>query len=294
MVLAVLILYFGIEYLKGINVFKDSNYYYTTFTDIKGLAQSAPVTLNGYKVGLVREISYEYDNPGHVRVELGLDPKLKVPQGTQACLDVSLLGTASVVLKLGDKAQGYYRPGDTLPGVETPGMLDAVSTELMPGVVGLMPKIDSLLTVTTRLAASPALASSLQRLDNVMANLETSTSLLNQGMQTFPQIATGANATMANVQELSKNLKQMSYALNDVADDLKNAHLDSTAQRINAIAANLEQATAQLNSTNGTLGLMLNDPALYNHVNAAASMVDSILIDLRCHPKRYIPPIKVF
>ena len=84
--LSLLILFFGIDYLKGINVFKSANYYYASYTNVAGLTQSAPVTLNGYKIGLVREINYEYDNPGHVLVEISLDKQLKVPVGTKAPL----------------------------------------------------------------------------------------------------------------------------------------------------------------------------------------------------------------
>ena len=73
---AMAVLFIGINFLKGVNVFKAANYYYVSFTDVQGLAQSAPVTVNGFKVGQVRDISYEYDNPGHVLVELSLDRNL--------------------------------------------------------------------------------------------------------------------------------------------------------------------------------------------------------------------------
>ncbi|MDE6174658.1 MAG: MlaD family protein, partial [Duncaniella sp.] len=98
--LSLLILFFGIDYLKGINIFKSANYYYASYTNVTGLAQSAPVTLNGFKVGLVREISYEYDNPGHVLVELSLDKQLKLPVGTKAAIVTDMLGTSSVELRM--------------------------------------------------------------------------------------------------------------------------------------------------------------------------------------------------
>lgn len=98
--LALLILVFGINYLKGVNMFKPSNYYFATYTDVAGLAQSAPVTVNGFKVGLVREISYEYDNPGHIKVEMSLDRHLKLPRGTKAMLTTDMLGTSSIALEM--------------------------------------------------------------------------------------------------------------------------------------------------------------------------------------------------
>lgn len=99
---------------------------------------------------------------------------------------------------------------------------------------------------------------------------------------------------MANVNEISANISQVSKALAVLSDDLKNMPLDSTMRNVNAITANLDEATRQLNSTNSSLGLLLNDPGLYNNLNNSAAHIDSILIDLKRQPKRYIPSIKIF
>lgn len=291
--LACLILFFGIDYLKGINVFKAANYYYATYTDVKGLTKSSPVTVNGFKVGLVRDIEYQYDNPGHVRVELSLNPKLRVPRGTEALLTADLLGTASIVLRMPRHAD-YHDVGDELRGVEAPGMMDALSGELLPQVAGIMPKVDTLLANVNNVAANPAINQAMDRLATVMLNLETTTMLLNQSLRPVPTITAGAVQTMDHVQQVAENLAQMSKALAVLSQDLKNAPVDSTLNHINQIAANLQTATAQLNSTNSTLGLLLHDPSLYDNLNGAAALVDSLLIDLRCNPKRYIPSIKVF
>ncbi len=99
--IALLALVFGINYLKGVNIFKAANYYYASYTNVAGLAQSAPVTLNGYKVGLVRDIAYEYDNPGHVKVEISLDRQLLLPEGTSAVIVTDMLGTSTIELRMG-------------------------------------------------------------------------------------------------------------------------------------------------------------------------------------------------
>lgn len=99
MLIAIAILIFGINFLKGVNLFKASNYYYATYNNVEGLAESAHVTLNGFNVGQVREIRYDYDHPGNVNVEISLDKSLKLPQGTKALLTSDMLGTASIVLE---------------------------------------------------------------------------------------------------------------------------------------------------------------------------------------------------
>lgn len=291
--LSLLILFFGIDYLKGINIFKSANYYFASYTNVAGLAQSAPVTLNGYKIGLIREIKYEYDNPGHVLVELSLDKQLKVPVGTKAAIVTDMLGTSSVELQMAP-GNNFCEVGSRLEGVSAGGMMDKIGNELMPTIMSIAPHIDSLVVALTAITTDPALQSSIKRLDNIMANLEVSTTHLNKAMGGVPALVNSANGTMANVKELSANLTQISAALAVLSEDLKEMPLDSTMRNINRITANLDQATEQLNSTNSSLGLLLNDPQLYHNINNSAAHIDSILIDLKKQPKRYIPSIKIF
>ena len=288
--IALLALVFGINYLKGVNIFKAANYYYASYTNITGLAQSAPVTLNGYKVGLVRDISYEYDNPGHVKVEISLDRQLLLPEGTSAVIVTDMLGTSTIELKMGT-SPNLLEVGSKIAGVEGSGLMDKVSTELMPSIMQIAPHIDSLVVALTAVAADPALVSSVKRLDAIMANLEATTTQLNRAV---PALLKNTNATMANVSEISANISQVSKTLAVLSDDLKNLPLDSTVNNLKNITANLDEATSKLNSTNSSLGLLLNDPGLYHNLNNSAAHVDSILIDLKKQPKRYIPSIKIF
>lgn len=284
---------FGINYLKGINLFKASNYYLVSYTNVTGLAQSAPVTLNGYKVGLVRSLEYEYDNPGHVLVELSLDRHLRIPRGSKAVIVTDMLGTSTVDLQMAS-GKDFLEVGARLEGSEGSGIMDKVSTEILPTVMQIAPHLDSLIVALTRVAGDPALLSSVQRLDRIMANLETSTTQLNRALAGVPVLVSNANGTMANVKTMSDDLTRVSKALAVISEDLKQMPLDSTMRNIQHITAHLDKATEQLNSTNSSLGLLLNDPALYNNLNSSAAHIDSILIDLKRQPKRYIPSIKVF
>ena len=270
----------GIDFLKGVNVFKASNYYFVSFTDVAGLAQSAPVTVNGFKVGQVRDIQYEYDNPGHVRVELSLDRSLKVPEGSEAILASDLLGTASIMLKLSDNTE-YYEVGSNLNGIVPKGMMDNVSQELLPSVTAIMPKVDSLLTTITGLVASPEVTASVKRLDAITANLETTTRQLNALMATLPPITRDIN-------EITGNFNTVSGDLTSISASLKDAPLDSIANNMKAITDNLQALTVQLNDPNSTLGLLTHDPALYNSLNSSVSSLDSLLVDIKKNPKRYI------
>ena len=260
--IALLALVFGINYLKGVNIFKAANYYYASYTNVAGLAQSAPVTLNGYKVGLVRDIAYEYDNPGHVKVEISLDRQLLLPEGTSAVIVTDMLGTSTIELRMGT-SPNLLEVGSKISGVVGSGLMDKVSTELMPSIIQIAPHIDSLVVALTAVAADPALVNSVRRLDAIMANLEATTTQLNR---TVPALLKNANSTMANVSDISANISQVSSALAVLSDDLKRMPLDSTLRNINSITANLDEATSKLNSTNSSLGLLLNDQIGRAHV----------------------------
>lgn len=270
----------GIDFLKGINVFKASNYYYVSFTDVAGLSQSAPVTVNGFKVGQVREINYEYDNPGHVLVELALNPNLMVPQGSKAVLSTDLLGTASVALDMA-KVNQYHSIGDHLEGVVPPGMMDNVTNNLLPSVTAVIPKIDTLLTSINTLVASPELVASVKRLDAITANLEAMTRRLNSVASTLPSV-------MTDIKGITGNFSTMSGDLAEVTDRLKDVRVDSIAGDIAVLAANLKELSEELNNPNSTLGLLTHDPALYRSLNNAVGSLDSLLVDVKKNPKRYI------
>lgn len=292
-ILTLAILFFGIDYLKGINIFKAANYYYVSYTNVAGLAQSAPVTVNGFKVGLVREINYEYDNPGHVIVELSLDKKLKVPRGSKAVLTTDMLGTSTIVLEMATTPD-YHDVGDKLVGVNSTGLMDNLTTEVLPSVVNLVPKIDSLLVSTTALINDPAIAAAIGRLDNIMANLEQASRALATTMDNVAPASRQLPSVVNNVDKLSESLATASADLAVVAANIKTMPLDSTVRNINAITRNLSEVTNALNSKESSLGMLLYDPSLYNNINNTAAHLDSIMIDLKRQPKRYIPAIKIF
>lgn len=274
-------LFFGINYLNGINVFKAANYYYVSYTNVSGLTVSSPVTLNGFQVGLVREIEYEYDNPGHVKVELSLDRQLNIPTGSTASIKLDMLGTASVELNFSDSKQ-YYKVGDTLEGVAMGGLVDNLSKDLMPGIVAILPKMDSIMSSVNKLISDPALLESVQRLSAITANLEKSTAQLSSMMNT------SVPGTLDNVNALSANLNTISNDLAVLSGQLKDMPLDSTMRNVNAITANVNDLTSKMQDKNSSLGLLLNDTGLYDNLNNAAGSLDSLLIDVKKNPKRYI------
>lgn len=279
-ILALLILFFGIEYLKGVNVFKAANYYYVSYTNVTGLSVSAPVNASGYKVGLVRDMHYEYDNPGHVLVEISLDKDLRLPIGTRAELATDLLGTASITLHMPESTD-YCQPGDKIEGFAATSMLDNVSNELLPSVSAIAPKVDSLLTTVNSLVSDPALLAAIQRLDKITANLDKATQHLSASMKPLPSVMVNADSIASNLNAISTDIKGMTAKMKDMPIEATMQNLHSTTKALNEILVDLQ-------SDKSTLGLLLNNPELYNNLNSAVGSLDSLLIDVKKNPKRYI------
>lgn len=277
---ALAILFFGIDFLKGVNVFQASNYYYATYDNVTGLAVSAPVNVNGFKVGQVRSILYMYDNPGHVKVELSLDAELKVPEGSEAALVTDMLGTSTIELKLAPGTQ-IQKVGTELKAVRPKGLMDGISQDVMPAVTNLVPKIDSLLTTANMLLADPALLASIKRMDAITANLQASTVSLNRTMAVLPPISQDVKTITGNFVGTSDQLLTFTNTLNRVP-------VDTLAMQLQETTNNLKLLTQQLNNPNGTLGKISNDPALYNNLNSTVQALDSLLVDIKKNPKRYI------
>lgn len=279
-VVALFALFLGINFLKGINIFKAANYYYATYTNAAGLQVSAPVMLNGYKVGQVREINYEYDNLGHVKAELSVDRALKLPKGTMAVIEQDLLGTATVVLHP-TAATTFEEVGATLKSETASGMMEAVQQKLMPNLEGLFVQVDSLVRTLNVLASNPALTTSVNRLDAITLHIERTLKTINASMKSLPPV-------MNNVNDISDNLKVMSGALAELSSDLKELPIDTTMQNVAALSANLKTLSESLNRTDSSLGLITHDRALYDNLNNCAASLDSLLIDVKRNPKRYI------
>ncbi len=274
------LLFIGIDFLKGVNVFKAANYYYATYDNVAGLAISAPVTVNGYKVGQVREINYLYNNPGHVQVEISLDRELKLTKGTKAVISSDILGTATIVPEMAPGTD-YAPVGSELQASVASGLMDAVSQDLMPSVSAIFPKIDSLLTSLNTVVSDPAVLASARRLDAITANLETATVQLNALMRTMPPITADVKHITANMDTVSANLTELSASLRQLP-------LDSTMQQVQLMVDNLRQLSEELKNPDGTLGRLTSDPALYDNLNATVQSLDSLFVDIKKNPKRYI------
>ena len=279
--IALVILFFGIDYLKGINLFKPANFYYASYSNVAGLEIAAPVTIDGYKVGQVHEINFNYEKPGDIKVLLALDKQLMVPEDSKASIEVGLLGGSSITLTLG-KSNKMIEVGGSIQTQSKGGLMSAISNDIMPQVNNILPKVDSILYNLNLIVANPALHNSIDRLDQITSNLTYATAGLNSTLNNHvPSIMNNAGKITTNIDTITTNLAALSL-------QLKALPLESTMTNVNDITNNLVDVSNQLKNKNGTLGLLMNDPELYNRLNQVSADIDSLIIDIKKNPKRYI------
>ncbi|MDE6194545.1 MAG: MlaD family protein [Muribaculaceae bacterium] len=279
-IVAILILIFGIDYLKGINLFRPANYYVAYYDNVDELTVSSPVLINGYKVGQVREVNFNYKKPGKVEVVMALDKNLQLPEGTVADLGTTLLSGARIELTMGTGSAMIPTGGEVAAGIKG-GLMSSVQ-DMMPAVTGVLPKVDSLLYNLNLLVADPALTASIQRLDGITDNLLSTTQGLSSTMnRQVPMLADNTVKITSSLDTIVGNLGQLSY-------QLKTLPIDATVDNVNQLTANLSQFSRQLNDKNSSLGLLTSDPELYNRITQVSADIDSLLVDIKKNPKRYI------
>lgn len=297
-VLGIVILFFGMQFLKGLNLFSSANPYQLKFSDINGLAASSPIYANGYKVGSVHSIDYNYGQPGDITVVADIEKGMRIPEGTEAEIVSDMMGNIKVNLILGSSGKVLPANG-VIYGRAAGGALDAVKG-MVPQIQALMPKLDSIAHNLNALLADPALAGTLHNVNQISSDLTTSTKELNQLLaglnREIPALAGKASTLLAHTDGLvtdartglGTTLGNANSLMTNINGKLDGVDVDGTMAKVNTTLDHLNQLTSKLNSNEGTLGLLMNDPGLYNNLNQTMRDADSLLVNLKAHPKRYV------
>lgn len=271
------VLFFGLNFLKGINLFASTTDYYIEFKNISGLSASSPIYADGYQVGTVKDVVYDYTNQNPPKVLVAIDREMRIPLGSTAEIESDMMGNVKVNILLANNMRERVMPGGTIKGDINAGAL-GMAADMVPQIERMLPKLDSILGSLNTLLADPALTQSLHNVNTITQNLTVSTKELNTLMgslnRNMPTMMAKTNTLLDNANELTSNLAALD--------------LQSTKQQVDQTIANVQQLTNKLNSNEGTLGLLMNDPTLYNNLSSTMQSADSLLIDLRQHPKRYV------
>ena len=276
-IVAIVVLFIGMQFLKGMSLFSSNDIYYVDFDNVSGLSASSPIYANGYRVGVVQRIEFDYDHPGHIVAAVDIDPKLRLTEGSKAEIASDFLGNVKLELHLGDVNGKLLAKGDTIEGNMQAGLMTKAA-EMIPQVEQMLPKLDSILMNINTLVSDPALKGTMHNAEQITASLNATARQLNQLTaqmnRRMPVMMGKADSVLSNTQTLTGNLAQVD--------------LDATMKKVDATLANVQQITATLNNPNGTVGMLFNDAQLYKNLNATMRDVDSLLVDFKQHPRRYI------
>ena len=283
-VIAIVILFFGLNFLKGVSLFSSDTLYYIKFDKINGLSSSCPIMADGYKVGTVKSINFDFNKRGEIIAEVGINKDLKVPLGTLAEISSDLLGNVQVDLVLGDDGNGFVQALDTINGNLNAGAMGKVK-EMIPVIEKMLPKVDSILLSVNSLMADPALPSTLHHAEQVTYDLTTTTNQINTLMAGLNKEVPGLVGKTGGV--LDQAAQAMGNAVT-VTDNISKLDLEKTVNELSQTLNNLKAFTNELNQGNGSLGLLMRDRSFYDNLNSTMAHADSLLINFREHPKRYV------
>lgn len=272
---ALIILYFGLNYLKGINLFNPINKYYAKYESVEGLVASSPVYVRGYKVGQVNSIIYDFSNEIPFVIEFTTEKSLKLPKGTIAeMFDDGLMGGKAIRLVM-SKNDEYISDGDTLSALKVAGLMDFLSGQFLPALYKTVADVDSTIVNIQQLIASAEIKNSLKSIESVTSDLSiTSERLKNLMDGKIPAI-------VANIDTISVDLKK-------VSSDLKDFEYTELLLKVDSTMANLRSLSNSLNDKDGSLGLLLRDQSLYNSLDSTVNSANLLLRDLKENPKRYV------
>ena len=266
-VIAIGMLYFGLNYLKGINIFKPDTYFYAKYDRVDGVVKTTHVYVNGFQVGHVSDIIFDYTKEAPIVLEITVDKKLVIPVGTVAeVYDNGLMGDKAIQLRLG-KSSEVHSTGDTLLSSTQNGLIAGIVDKILPPIMQLVPSIDSTIVALKNVVESPEVKSLLQNADATMANLKRSTGKLDGVIDTVQYICND---------------------LSGVTKSLDKVDWDSTMVSIETTLANLKSTTDKFNSTDNSIGALLNDKALYTNLDSTVNSANALLMDLKANPKRYV------
>jgi phospholipid/cholesterol/gamma-HCH transport system substrate-binding protein len=277
-VVAIFVLYFGLNFLKGIDIFSPVSYYYASYENVGGLVPSSPVYVKGFKVGQVEAVKYDFSKKESFVIKISVSRDIKLPKGAKIELyDDGLMGGKAIQLVYAPitASQVMYVPGDTIESQVGIGLMAQVTANLLPKIESISTQTDSLIRSVRVLVSNKDLTKSLASIEHTTADLAVSSSQLKKMMSgDVPHILSDVSTVTSDFKQISGNLKKIDYA--------------ATFASINHTINNLNLITDKVNSSEGTIGMLLNNKDLYINLSNTAASSDKLLIDLQKNPKRYV------
>lgn len=299
-VVGVAALIFGYSFLKGTSLIKKEKHVFAIFEDIQGLTKSNPVVINGLQIGNVASLDGGKDLK-RITVTVHLTQDVNIPNNSLAVINPSLLGAVSLEIKLGN-SNTFLKVGDTLLTTLSAGAFDEALKIINPvlyEVKNAVKSLDSVLHIITGVF-DPSTKNNIKSILENLSKTTASFSVSASSLQTIMNPETGELAkTLKNASTFSSNLAANSEKINGIMANAQKATgnlanldfqktLTTLDNTVNELQANLKQMENNINSKNGSLGLLMSDTKLYDNLSATSNKLNILIDDIRVHPKRYV------
>lgn len=295
--IAITFLILGFNFLKGKSLFKTGTHLYAKYSDTKKLMPSNPVFINGFQVGTIAGIEAADDNLTAVVVEIKLNGDYNIPDNSVAEIDASLLGTSAIIITTGS-SNNFLKGDDTLMTRESAGLLGEIAGKLAPVSDQLQLTLKSLDSLLQNFNAmlDPNTKGNLQSVIGNLNKTTASIAISAVSLQSLLNTQSGAlSHSLNNMDSFTKNLAGNNDKINSMlsnidktTENLSKADIDGAINSLKGSVEKLNNVMAKVNSTDGTLGAMINSKDLYNNLNNTTRSLNILMDDLRAHPKRYV------
>lgn len=291
--IAVLGLILGLNFLKGNSIFSNDKNFYTTYTNIVGLQESAVVQVNGFAIGKVTSIVLQSDKT--IKVGFIVKKEINIPEGSFAQLTSSDLISGAKIISLKFSENTTFIPEDGLvPGKESEGILDNLSetvAPLMGTVKSTLVTLDTLINSVNTIVNTQAQAhlhSSIVSLDKTLSELASLSAALNKQSQNLNSLMNGANSVVNNLANNNEKINNSLGNLENFTTKLNQSEIDKTLNNLQATSQDLKSFVAKVNDTTGSLGMILTDKKLYQNLTSTLGSLDTLIGDVQDHPAKYI------
>lgn len=295
MVVATLTMFvLGFNYLRGSGLFSTDQEFYTYYDNVQGLQESAVVQLKGFAIGKVSNIELQDDQ--QIKVTFLVKKGIKIPVGSNAQLASADLisGTKIITLNLADSVKKYYKEHSFIAGKPAGGLLDNLSDQVSP-LVGVMQhtviSLDTLLNSVNQVINHQTrqhLNASFASLDIAMTQLSALSTQLNAQSGQIAGVLQNANSITGNLASSNERISNTLGNLETFSTTLNNAPIQQTLADLQAAVENVQGIISKINTSEGTMGLLMSDKQLYHNLTGTLGSLDTLLGDLKEHPSRYI------
>ncbi len=270
-------MFFGINFLKGVNIFKKQNTYISVFDNVFNLNVSSPILINGFQVGLVNSIRMIDTDSMELAVEIRLDKGLKVKKGSKLEFSSDFLGSSSVSLINNPYSTEYLSPGDTILGTRAVGLMDGVA-KVIPKTDSIMARLDSVTISLQKIATSPTWITAIESMGETMKQLEASSTSLRKVMANLE----------SDMPTIGNNFAEISTNFKKVSEDLAEIDINKTFDSLDSTLFNLKHLSESLTNTDNSLGKLTNDTQLHDSITSTINSATQLLDDIRKNPEKYL------